>query len=96
MLDVVVVVTAATAMSLVVGGVLPLLRVVRLLVLSKIVVAPPLAPCQICGKVGHRAIRCWYRMDDSYQEESPSAAWPPHIHTRWIRTGTVTLALQIT
>jgi hypothetical protein len=44
MLDVVVVVTADTAMSLVVGGVLPLLGVVRLLVLSKIVVAPPLVP----------------------------------------------------
>jgi hypothetical protein len=22
--------------------------------------------CQICGKVGHTAIRCWYRMDDMY------------------------------
>jgi hypothetical protein len=30
--------------------------------------------CQICGKVGHTAIKCWYRMDDSYQEEGPSAA----------------------
>jgi hypothetical protein len=25
--------------------------------------------CQIYGKVGHTTIKCWYRMDDSYQEE---------------------------
>jgi hypothetical protein len=31
-------------------------------------------PCQICGKVGHTGIRCWYRMDDSYSEDPPSAA----------------------
>jgi hypothetical protein len=30
--------------------------------------------CQICGKLGHTAIRCCYRMDDSYHEEIPSAA----------------------
>ena len=33
--------------------------------------------CQICGKVGHTAIRCWHRMDESYQDEpssTPSAA----------------------
>jgi hypothetical protein len=29
--------------------------------------------CQICGKIIHTAIKCWYRMDDSYQEEGPSA-----------------------
>lgn len=31
-------------------------------------------PCQICGKEGHTAIRCWYRMDDSYNADPPSAA----------------------
>lgn len=31
-------------------------------------------PCQICGKEGHTAVRCWYRMDDSYNEDPPSAA----------------------
>jgi hypothetical protein len=30
--------------------------------------------CQICEKEGHTALRCWYRMDDSYQEANPSAA----------------------
>jgi hypothetical protein len=31
-------------------------------------------PCQICGKLGHPAIKCWYRHDKSYQQDSPSAA----------------------
>jgi hypothetical protein len=31
-------------------------------------------PCQICGKVGHTTVRCWHRMDDSYNEDPPSAA----------------------
>ena len=31
--------------------------------------------CQICGKVGHTAIRCWYRMDEAYNEDPPSAAF---------------------
>jgi hypothetical protein len=31
-------------------------------------------PCHICGKVGHTTIRYWYRMDDSYFEDPPSAA----------------------
>jgi hypothetical protein len=30
--------------------------------------------CQICGIVGHTAIKCCYRMDESYQEEGPSVA----------------------
>jgi hypothetical protein len=30
--------------------------------------------CHICGKVGHTAIKCWYRMDDLYQEEGPPVA----------------------
>jgi hypothetical protein len=30
--------------------------------------------CQICGKVGHIAVKCWYRHDDSYQEDTPLAA----------------------
>ena len=30
--------------------------------------------CHICGKVRHTVIRCWPRMDDSYQDEPPSAA----------------------
>ena len=29
--------------------------------------------CQICGKVGHPAVRCWHRMNESYQDEPPSA-----------------------
>jgi hypothetical protein len=29
-------------------------------------------PCQICGKLGHTAIKCWYRMDKSYGHDSPS------------------------
>jgi hypothetical protein len=31
------------------------------------------SPCQICGKEVHTAIRCWYRMDDSYTDDPPSA-----------------------
>jgi hypothetical protein len=31
-------------------------------------------PCQICGKVGHTALRCWHRMDESYQEFPLSAS----------------------
>jgi hypothetical protein len=31
-------------------------------------------PCQICGKVDHTAIRCWYRMVDSYQDNPSSVA----------------------
>lgn len=34
----------------------------------------PRVRCQICDKEGHSAIRCWYRMDDAYNEEPPSAA----------------------
>jgi hypothetical protein len=30
--------------------------------------------CQICGKVGHTVVKCWYRHDDSYQEDTPSTA----------------------
>ncbi|KAG8084596.1 hypothetical protein GUJ93_ZPchr0010g7974 [Zizania palustris] len=33
----------------------------------------PRPTCQICEKEGHTALRCWYRMDESYQEEAPSA-----------------------
>jgi hypothetical protein len=29
--------------------------------------------CQICGKIGNTAIKCWYRMDESYQEEGLAA-----------------------
>jgi hypothetical protein len=29
--------------------------------------------CQICGKVGHTTIKCWYRMYDSVEDEHPSA-----------------------
>lgn len=35
---------------------------------------PSRPPCQICGKEGHTAVRCWYRMDASYNEDPPSAA----------------------
>jgi hypothetical protein len=31
-------------------------------------------PCQICGKEGHTAIRCWHRNDDSYSTDPPMAA----------------------
>jgi hypothetical protein len=30
------------------------------------------SPCQICGKEGHTAIRCWYQMDDSYTDDPSS------------------------
>jgi hypothetical protein len=29
--------------------------------------------CQICGKTGHTAVRCWHRNDESYNEDPPSA-----------------------
>lgn len=35
---------------------------------------PKRPPCQICGRDGHTAVKCWYRMDESYQEEQPYAA----------------------
>jgi hypothetical protein len=31
-------------------------------------------PCQICGKVGHTAIKCWHQMDESYCEEPSTTA----------------------
>jgi hypothetical protein len=31
-------------------------------------------PCQICGLSNHMAVKCWHRMDESYQEEQPFAA----------------------
>jgi hypothetical protein len=34
----------------------------------------PRPACQICGRVGHTAVKCWYRMDESFQDEHPSAA----------------------
>jgi hypothetical protein len=30
---------------------------------------PSRPQCQICGKIGHIALKCWYRMDDAYQED---------------------------
>jgi hypothetical protein len=30
--------------------------------------------CQICGKEGHTAIRCWHRMDESYHEDPSRSA----------------------
>ncbi|PKU69917.1 Retrovirus-related Pol polyprotein from transposon TNT 1-94 [Dendrobium catenatum] len=33
----------------------------------------PSITCQICGKFGHSAVKCWYRHDDSYATE-PSPA----------------------
>jgi hypothetical protein len=53
------------------------------------------SPCQIGGKEGHTAIRCWYRMDDSYTDDPPSANMaatssyqvdPNRIHTQQQRT----------
>jgi hypothetical protein len=31
-------------------------------------------PCQICGETSHAVVQCWYRMDESYNEDPPSAA----------------------
>ncbi|CAA7025131.1 unnamed protein product [Microthlaspi erraticum] len=31
-------------------------------------------PCQICGKKGHRALACWHRFDNAYQEEEMHVA----------------------
>ncbi|PKU87110.1 Retrovirus-related Pol polyprotein from transposon TNT 1-94 [Dendrobium catenatum] len=33
----------------------------------------PSVTCQICGKFGHTAVRCWYRHDDTYNSD-PSPA----------------------
>ncbi|PKU60283.1 Retrovirus-related Pol polyprotein from transposon TNT 1-94 [Dendrobium catenatum] len=30
--------------------------------------------CQICGKFGHSAIKCWYRHDDQYTTDPPNSA----------------------
>jgi hypothetical protein len=30
--------------------------------------------CEIYGKVGHTAIRCWYRMDDTYDPSATLAS----------------------
>jgi hypothetical protein len=35
---------------------------------------PKRPSCQICGRKGHTAVKCWHRMDESYQEEQPFAA----------------------
>jgi hypothetical protein len=32
---------------------------------------PPRSPCQICGKINHRALDCYHRMDYSYQGRLP-------------------------
>jgi hypothetical protein len=34
----------------------------------------PHPECQICGRVGHTSVKCWYRMNESFQDEHPSAA----------------------
>jgi hypothetical protein len=34
---------------------------------------PSRPQCQICGKIGHTALKCWYRNDDAYQEDPHSA-----------------------
>jgi hypothetical protein len=36
---------------------------------------PPRSPCQICGKINHRALDCYHRMDYSYQGRLP----PPQL-----------------
>ncbi|PKU76820.1 Retrovirus-related Pol polyprotein from transposon TNT 1-94 [Dendrobium catenatum] len=33
----------------------------------------PSVTCQICGKLGHSAIKCWYRHDDNYTTEPTPA-----------------------
>ena len=30
--------------------------------------------CQICGRFGHSALRCWHRFNNTYQEEDPHVA----------------------
>ncbi|KAI0511938.1 hypothetical protein KFK09_012572 [Dendrobium nobile] len=30
--------------------------------------------CQICGKFGHSAVKCWHRHDDNYNSEQPNTA----------------------
>lgn len=37
--------------------------------------------CQICGKTGHTAVRCWYRNDESYNEDPPSAVVASTLYT---------------
>ena len=42
--------------------------------------------CQICGKGGHEALRCWYRWDESYQaedEKSANAVASYGVDTNW-------------
>jgi hypothetical protein len=43
-------------------------------------------PCQICGKGGHVALRCWYRWDESYQagdEKSANVVASYGVDTNW-------------
>jgi hypothetical protein len=46
-----------------------------------------MTPCQVCGKVGHLALDCWHRFDESYTSEvnrSASAATNNYgIDTNW-------------
>jgi hypothetical protein len=34
----------------------------------------PRHACQICGRVGHTSVKCWYRMNETFQDEHPSVA----------------------
>ncbi|PKU76601.1 Retrovirus-related Pol polyprotein from transposon TNT 1-94 [Dendrobium catenatum] len=34
----------------------------------------PAITCQICGKNGHSAVKCWHRHDDQYNTEQPTTA----------------------
>ncbi|PKU59630.1 hypothetical protein MA16_Dca028105 [Dendrobium catenatum] len=34
----------------------------------------PFVACQICGKSGHTAVRCWYRHDPQYSSDPPTSA----------------------
>ncbi|PKU75882.1 Retrovirus-related Pol polyprotein from transposon TNT 1-94 [Dendrobium catenatum] len=47
---------------------------------------PPIN-CQICGKYGHSAIKCWHRHDDQYNADPPNTAFfsspSPHTSSEW-------------
>ena len=59
----------------------------------------PLITYQICGKRGHSAINCWYRLDTSYSSSVPSPLLtkpcsPPPSLSPLTLTGSLTVELQ--
>jgi hypothetical protein len=60
--------------ALIVGMAVPVVADPLALVAIDVVPLLHILLARYCGKEGHIVIRCWYRMDDSYNADPPSMA----------------------